>query len=220
MVSAGSRCFTQITPTMLMLFSVARVRWGVCAMILGGVTPAAAQTARNAVQALPGSTLTIRGSTTIGKKWNCTATDITASATVKPGDQTSPVGAIGAVAVSVPVLALKCQSAAMTRAMVKAMRAEHDSTSVIIGSFSGHPVAEVHAAADTHLDGVLTVAGVQDSVAPDLTVQTVSESMFHIRSILPLRLSSFRITPPRVLFGAIRARDEITVEVDLHFIWP
>lgn len=169
-----------------------------------------------ALNALSGSSLTIRGSTTVGASWRCTARDIRASAILADGATGFSLGAIRQVAVTVPVWTLKCQSGPMERAMRKALRADHDSTSAIAGAFSAHRAANADSAG-AHLDGALTVAGVTQRVRLDLSVGAARDGAVAVESIVPLTLSQFSITPPRVWFGAIRARDRITVEVDLRF---
>lgn len=169
------------------------------------------------LHALSGSTLTIRGSTTIGAHWSCTANDVASTATMKAGARGFSPEGLATVSIAVPVFSLRCQSAAMERAMRKAMRAETDSTSAIVGNFSASSGAVGHAESGTRLDGALTVAGERRSVVLDVALSGMSDSTFRVQSTLPLLLSSFRITRPRVLFGMVRARDAITVEVDLLF---
>jgi polyisoprenoid-binding protein YceI len=67
------------------------------------------------------------------------------------------------------------------------------------------------------LDGTLTVAGVTQHVRLDVSTAAQLDNTVAVQGTLPLTLSGFSITPPRVLFGAIRARDRISVEVDLRF---
>ena len=169
------------------------------------------------LRALPGSSLTIRGSTSIGASWHCSAPDVRASAMLDAATTTFSVETIRAVSVRVPVWTLKCQSGAMERAMRKALRAETDTSSAIIGDFTSPPPTllgdSTHGA---RLEGTLTVAGVTQPVRLDVTARQRGNAV-GVESTLPLTLSGFSITPPRVWFGAIRARDRITVEVDLRF---
>ena len=192
----------------------------VCALLLGLGHTGNAQDARSALAALPGSTLTIRGSTTIGAHWSCTATDIVASAGMEAGALGFTPDAVRTVSVNVLVSTLRCQSGRMERAMRKAMRADKDSTSAILGDFATHAPHDAHAAGAGHLDGAITVAGVQRPVTLKVLGEPLSDSVFRVRSSVPLALSSFDITPPRVLFGAVRARDSVSVEVDLRFPRP
>jgi hypothetical protein len=191
-----------------------------CAGILAVSHPSGAQNRKSGIVALRASSLTIRGSTTIGAKWSCTATDIDASAGMQSGPVEFTAETVQSVSVSVPVSLLRCQSGAMERAMRKAMRAEWDSTSSIVGSFATHPTAAANDASGVHLNGTITVAGVRQPIVFNVAVDALSDSVFRVRSTLPLTLHAFNITPPRVLWGAVRARDAITVEVDLRFQKP
>lgn len=186
--------------------------------------PVAAQTnlAAEAITltALPTSSLTIRGSTTIGARWHCTARDIVATAVLNAEPRAFSFHAIRTVFVTVPVWTLVCQSGAMERAMRKALKADRDSSSAIVGRFSAHPghlALHADTGAAAHLDGALTVAGVARVVRLDVLLELNGDGTVRAGSALPLELSLFSITPPRVLFGAVRARDAITIHVDLLF---
>src|SRR5712671_3389152 len=115
------------------------------------------------LHALSGSTLTIRGSTTIGAHWSCTASDVASTATLRVGTHGFSPEGMETVSIAVPVFSLRCQSAAMERAMRKAMRADNDSTSAIVGNFSASNIG-IHHDNAMHLDGALTVAGERRTV--------------------------------------------------------
>ena len=161
--------------------------------------------------ALTGSTLTIRGSTTIGAKWHCSTDAVTSNALLADDSSGTHVKQVD---VQVLVSALRCQSAPMERAMRKAMRAERDPASAILGRFAAFTDAAPDSA---QLDGTLIVAGVQRAVWVSAVVSPETDGTRRVRTTVPLLLSQFQITPPRVLFGAVRARDAIVVEVDLRF---
>jgi hypothetical protein len=166
------------------------------------------------VRTKPGSSLTIRGSTTVGAHWHCTATNVPATAVMK--SRTLRIDEMLWVTVIVPVTALRCQSGPMDRAMRKALRADRDTTMRIEGHFAtdpGRPATEM----SVPLVGALVVSGVRHDVAFTADVRIQADGSLRVQSPLPLTLSAFRIAPPRVLFGAIRARDAISVEVDLTF---
>jgi polyisoprenoid-binding protein YceI len=63
--------------------------------------------------------------------------------------------------------------------------------------------------------GDLTLAGVTRRIDLDLSAQRISRTSFRVRAVLPLRMTDFGITPPSALFGAIRARNSLTVRFDL-----
>jgi polyisoprenoid-binding protein YceI len=96
------------------------------------------------------------------------------------------------------------------------MRADRDTAIMIAGHFATDP-GRPEATRAAHLAGTLTVTGVTQNVALEAETERLPDGALRVSSHLPLTLSGFRITPPRVLFGAIRARDAISVEVNLVF---
>lgn len=199
---------------------VSRVRAWLCVLLLPVSGAAVAQPVHGTtvpLWALPGSTLTIRGSTTIGAHWSCVATDINAVAGLDPSAHALTAEAVRTVHVNVLVFALRCQSPAMDRAMRKAMRADRDSNSAIVGTFAARMGRDTHQASDEHLDGALIVAGVIKSVVFDVIGERMSDSVYRVQCSVPLTLSDFKIDPPGTLFGLIRSRDSIAVEVDMRF---
>ena len=185
-------------------------------LMTAGVAHAQSDDIPFAISARQGSTLTIRGSTTIGARWQCTATDIQAKAILRDGARSLDAHEVMWVSVEVPVWKLRCQSGPMERAMRKAMRAERDTASVIAGHFATDP-GRPEATRAAHLVGALTVTGVRQDVSLAAETERPTDGTLRVRSTLPLTLSAFQIPPPRVLFGAVRARDAISVEVDLVF---
>jgi hypothetical protein len=169
-----------------------------------------------ALHAKPGSTLTIRGSTTVGARWHCTAAHVKATAVLSNAAVSGDAHEVRWVTVLVSVADLKCQSAPMDRAMRKALRADADPTHVIAGHFTTDP-GRPDSSRARYLLGTLTVSGVTRQVAFGSDVEYLPDRALRVRSMIPLALTDFQITPPRVLFGAIRARDAIAVEVNLVF---
>lgn len=181
-----------------------------------GVANAQSDDTPLAITARPGSTLTIRGSTTIGARWHCTATDIQATAVMRNGARSIDAHEVMWVSVEVPVWTLRCQSGPMERAMRRAMRADRDTASVIAGHFATDP-GRPDSTRAAHLAGALTVTGVRQDIVLSAETERLGDGTLRVHSIVPLTLSAFRITPPRVLFGMVRARDAISVEVNLLF---
>ena len=169
-----------------------------------------------ALHARAGSTLTIRGSTTIGARWQCGASNVSATAVMGDTAVSPDAHEVRWVTVIVPVTALKCQSGPMDRAMRKAMRADLDTTRLIEGYFTTDP-GRPDSSRAKHLLGNLTVSGVTRTVAFGSEVVRLADGMLRVRSTIPLTLTGFQVTPPRVLFGTVRARDQISVDVDLTF---
>ncbi|HET9453263.1 MAG TPA: hypothetical protein VFO66_03175 [Gemmatimonadaceae bacterium] len=187
--------------------------------------PAQAQgngTQARVLDALAGSTLTIRGSTTVGARWHCRSDGMQSRVAI--ADDLSPTAAIPevrGVTVYVAVSALRCQSGPMERAMRHALRADRDTAAQhIIGRFEVPDTIPVVHPNEAHLVGGLRVAAVERGVFLHASVMPEPDGTLRVRSQIPLTLSQFRIEAPRVLFGAIRARDAISVEVDLRFPAP
>jgi hypothetical protein len=190
--------------------------------VLSQSTPPAPATP-DVLQALPGSTLTIRGSTTVGKSWSCRAPDVLARVAVAPTDHSRPhpeIPEIRGVMLQVPVSSLECQSGMMERAMRRALRADRDTAAQhISGVFEIYDESRPADPREAHLAGALRVAGAERMVFLRAHIVPQADGL-HVRSVVPLTLSSFGIEPPRVLFGAVRARDAVTVEVDLRYPRP
>ncbi len=196
----------------------------VAVIAVGSGAPLTAQAIRTplVLEALPGSTLTIRGSTSIGVRWHCTATNIEARVAVAMRAQgdTAALPDVRGLALHVPVSQLKCQSGAMERAMRRAIKADRDTAAQIISGRFDIVDASVPTPNRRHLFGTLRVAGVERNIFLSATVDRGADSSLHVRSSVPLTLSAFGIAPPRVLLGAVRARDAIVVEVSLNYPDP
>lgn len=63
--------------------------------------------------------------------------------------------------------------------------------------------------------GDLSLAGQTKAIDVAVSAQRISRTSFRIRAVLPLQMTDFGVTPPTALFGAIRARDGLTVSFDL-----
>jgi len=60
--------------------------------------------------------------------------------------------------------------------------------------------------------GVITVAGVSRVVEMNITGQLLSDGKVVFEGKQDLKMSDFRMDPPRAMFGALRTRDEVEVE--------
>ena len=174
------------------------------------------------LEALAGSTLTIRGSTTVGARWHCRSSGVQSRVAIAGGSSNgSTIPEVRGVTVYVPVSALRCQSGPMERAMRHALRADRDTAAQhIIGRFEVPDTIPVVHPNEAHLVGGLRVAAVERGVFLHASVTPEPDGTLRVRSRIPLTLSQFRIEAPRVFFGAVRARDAISVEVDLRFPAP
>jgi len=68
-----------------------------------------------------------------------------------------------------------------------------------------------------HVVGVLTVAGVQRTLATELTIQRDTNQHYLVNARTPMRMTDFQVTPPTALFGLIHAQDSLFVIFNLNF---
>ena len=176
-----------------------------------------AQETPGVLDALPGSTLTIRGSTSVGAPWHCTASNVTARVAAIPMDSLA-LPDIRGIALHVPVSALKCQSGMMERQMRKTIRADVDTAAhYISGRFDIQDDAAAPSPNQRFLYGAIKVAGTERNIFLNVTIDRLPEGTLHARARVPLALTDFGMVPPRVLFGIVRARDAVVMEVDLKY---
>lgn len=172
------------------------------------------------LHAMPASTLTIRGSTSVGASWHCVASHIDARVAVAAPLDTivSTLPDVRGIALHVPVSTLKCQSGPMERAMRRTIKADMDTAAqAISGRFDIADDAPPPRPNQRYLFGALKVAGVERNVYLAATIDPQPDGTLRVRSRVPLALTDFGMTPPRVLFGIVRARDAVVVDVDLFY---
>ncbi len=117
---------------------------------------------------------------------------------------------------NVPVASFRCGNRVMESDMRRALKADrHPNVEFTFVEVRGirHDLDSGLYQAD--IAGDLTLAGVTRRI--DLTVSALrmSRSSFRVRARLPLMMTDFGVTPPTVLFGAVRARNSLTVHFDL-----
>ena len=118
---------------------------------------------------------------------------------------------------SIPVPSFRCGNRVMEGDMRRALKGEtHPAVQFSFRELRGGIRHDLdtglyHAA----IVGDLTLAGVTRTIAVAVSAQRLSRTSFRIRAVLPLRMTDFDVIPPTALFGAIRARDSLTVHFDL-----
>jgi len=118
---------------------------------------------------------------------------------------------------TVSIAAIRCGNRVMESDMRRALKADRFPTV----QFSFRELrGGFHRDLDTGLyhasiAGDLTLAGVTRSIDLTVSAQRVSRSAFRLHAVLPLQMTDYGVTPPTALFGAIRARNKLTVTFDL-----
>lgn len=117
----------------------------------------------------------------------------------------------------VPVTALRCGNAKMERDLFSSLRGD-DFPAIefrfteLVGGVNHDIDAGSYRA---NIAGVLSLAGVARNIRLNVDAQRIAPDRFRLRARLPLKMTDFRITPPTALFGAIKAKDDLTVRFDL-----
>ncbi|MFL6247634.1 MAG: YceI family protein [Thermoanaerobaculia bacterium] len=118
---------------------------------------------------------------------------------------------------NIPVTTFRCGNRVMENDMRNALKADrHPQVAFTFRELRGGVQHDL----DTGLyhatiAGDLTLAGVTRRIDLNVSAQRLSRTSFRVRAALPLRMTDFGITPPSALFGAIRARNSLTVRFDL-----
>ena len=117
----------------------------------------------------------------------------------------------------VPVTSIRCGNAKMERDLYRALRGnefpaiEFRFTELLGGVNHDIDGGTYHA----KIAGVLSLAGTARNIRLDVEAARIAPNRFRLKARLPLRMTDFRITPPTALFGAIKAKDDLTVRFDL-----
>jgi hydrogenase maturation factor len=133
-----------------------------------------------------------------------------------------PLGRPAIAELSVPVMSMRGNSQGMDRDMHLALKASQfpfiqyrlekvQDAQVRQDTSSGKPEILLH------VIGVLTVAGVQRTLATELTIQRDAGQHYLVHARTPIKMTDFGVTPPDALFGLIHARDSLSVIFNLDF---
>lgn len=157
--------------------------------------------------ASPSSEVVLDGSSNIAA-WRCRGTAIDAVMTVAASDLDEVID----LDLNIPIAAFRCGNRVMESDMREALKADrHPSV-----TFSFRELLERNAESGyAVIAGDLTLAGVTRRIDLIISAQRLSRASYRVRAELPLRMTDFGVTPPSALFGAIRARNSLTVRFDL-----
>jgi hypothetical protein len=205
------------------------------AMLLVASAGAAAEATR--LTAANGSAVVLDGSSNVAD-WRCRGTEIDAEMTVATSaahlneviDRVED-GNIGVwishpelgrfptpdFALTIPVTTFRCGNWIMESDMRNALKADrHPNVAFTFRELRGGVEHDLDSGLyHATIAGELTLAGMTRSIDVKISAQRLSRSSFRVHAVLPLRMTDFGITPPSALFGAIRARNSLTVRFDL-----
>jgi hypothetical protein len=120
----------------------------------------------------------------------------------------------------IPVASFRCGNRVMESDMRRALKGERNPnvefTFRVLRGGVEHDIDSGAYRAD--VTGDLTLAGVTRAIDVKVSAHRLSRTTFRIRAAMPLRMTDFSVTPPSALFGAVRARNELTVSFDLTLV--
>jgi polyisoprenoid-binding protein YceI len=169
-----------------------------------------------------GGSLRIEGDSTL-HKWSSTATVVAMTFQLMDGAPASLTEAIKAskvksMEVSIPVAGLKSGDSGLDRNLRNAMKEKKFPNVVyrLVRYETAKGAGEGIVPANTA--GELTIAGRTRTVTMDVVFR-LSPDGASVSGSCPLNMSDYGIEPPKLLLGAIKVRDPITIRFDL-FLKP
>ena len=192
-----------------------RIRTILPALTLIVALPVVAWNARPELLTLqPESKVWVDGKSTI-KSFSCTAGDVAAVIDAVPNGVTK-VGAgekgIRAVRITVPAEKLECGNGTMNEHMRKAIKLRDNPT--IEFTMSGYDVSKGADGVSGTLTGTLKLGGVTKTVSIPAAAKTDGGTL-RVTGAYELKMSDFDLTPPSLMFGRIKVRDDLTVKFDV-----
>lgn len=117
----------------------------------------------------------------------------------------------------VPAAAFRCGNRVMESDMRRALKAgRHRNVEFAFRELRSGIEHDIdHDVYRAQIAGALSLAGVTREIQLTVAAQRLSRTRFRVRAELPLKMTDFGVTPPTALFGAVKARDALTVRFDL-----
>ncbi|MGF1669395.1 MAG: hypothetical protein ACFCU6_03030 [Balneolaceae bacterium] len=175
----------------------------------------------DAIHLLDGSKLWLEGDTNVNK-YQCEADTLSGFGRLedaeKPQDTIQGHGKVY-IDVEIPVFKLDCGKKAMNRDMYNALKAEQHPRI----QYSLKDAELINIIRDENnvewmnirTTGFITVAGVDREIEVYVLGKVLDNNQFHVVGEKELDMTEFNITPPRALFGLIKAREYITIKFDV-----
>lgn len=162
----------------------------------------------------PESKLWVEGKSTI-KSFSCQAADIGAVVDAVPNGITQVAAAqkgIRAVRITVPAAKLDCGNGTMNDHMRKAIKLSENP--IIEFNMASYEVSKATEGVSGTLSGTLKLGGVTKTIAIPATAVPENGAL-HVVGAYELKMSDFDLTPPSLMFGRIKVRDDLNVKFDL-----
>ena len=162
----------------------------------------------------PESKLWVEGKSTI-RGFSCTANEVGAVVDAVPNGIAQVSAAqkgVRAVRITVPAEKLDCGNGTMNEHMRKAIKLSDNPA--IEFTMASYDVSKATEGVAGTLTGTLKLGGVAKTIAVPATASAENGAL-HVIGGYELKMSDFDLTPPSLMFGRIKVRDEVNVKFDL-----
>ncbi len=180
--------------------------------------PLAAQQSSR-LQLLPGSTLTIEGTSTL-HGFTCKTDKMEAYIDVDPAFRikqlTEVAHPIVKTRVVIPVTSLKCGEGKMDKNMYETLKADENPTiTYVLSTYSLVPGSTTEVAFGANTEGLLTIVGKDKTISMPIKATKAADGTATATGKYALKMTDFGIKPPRFMFGALRVGNDVTVTFNI-----
>ena len=163
----------------------------------------------------PQSKLWVEGGSTI-RSWTCKAADVSASVEASGTNAVAQLLAgdkvVKTVEVTLSSEKLDCGGGTMNDHMKKALKVGDFPT--VTFRLATYDLKHGADGISGTLIGTLTLGGVKKSISIPAT-GTTENGALHVLGSYDLKMTDYDLTPPSLMFGRIKVRDDVTVKFDL-----
>jgi polyisoprenoid-binding protein YceI len=161
-----------------------------------------------------GSKVWVEGTSTT-RSYRCESTRVagTAATTAQAPTIQALASAVRTADISVPVASLDCRNGTMNGHMRRALKADQAPT-IRFRATSIQLVPTGAAAGTVRMTGPLTIAGRDQTVTLEGTVAAEGNGV-RVRGSERFNMTSYGVEPPRLMLGALKVHDPVTVHFDV-----
>ena len=122
------------------------------------------------------------------------------------------------ISVKLPVKALNCGKRAMNKDMYEALKSERFPTihyKLLDAHLVDEPLDSTNQWMKIRTRGIMEIAGVEDTTSFDVQGKLLSNNRFQVKGSKNIHMDTFRIDPPRAMFGLIKANEKLIVHFNV-----
>lgn len=193
----------------------------ILAAVVAGAAVTAPLAAQQSVrmQLLPGSTLTVEGTSTM-HGFTCKTDKMEAFIDVDPAFRvkqlTEVAHPIVKTRVVIPVKSLKCGEGKMDNNMYETLKANENPTiTYVLSSYTLVPGSATETAFAANTEGQLTIVGKEKTITMPIKATRGADGSATATGKYALLMTDFGIKPPKFMFGALKVGNQVTVSFNI-----